>query len=144
VTACGRAGKFLCTRRQLRSFLALSPEPFSRPEAWVRGLCPRRLRRWWRPAPASSGTRRAASKPLPDARALAVWTSEGEVLGRIRGDEVSAVEPGAIAVAPADFRHPLLGFRCCIDARLQSAFEPLPRDPQRVRTEVDDVPIVGR
>ena len=83
-------------------------------------------------------------QPPPDARALAVWTSEGEVLGRIRGDEVSAVEPGAVAVAPADFSHPLLGFRCCIDARLQSAFEPLPRDPQRVRTEVDDVPIVGR
>lgn len=144
VTACGRAGKFLCTRRQLRSFLASSPEPFSRPEAWVRGLVPTSTAPVVEASAGFQWDEARGERPLPDARALAVWTSEGEVLGRIRGDEVSAVEPGAVAVAPADFRHPLLGFRCCIDARLQSAFEPLPRDPQRVRTEVDDVPIVGR
>ncbi len=141
--ACGRAGKFLCPRRVLRGIIPGLPGELDRfPHVWARGLAPtstatleaRRTGFSW-DEPTTTG--------MPDTIAsVAVWTAEGDVLGRIRGDEV--LSNALAAAAPIDdpnLRHALLGFRCCIDARLYTAFQPFPLDPQRIRAEVEDVPL---
>lgn len=141
--ACGRAGKFLCPRRVLRGLIpGRAGEGATFPPVWARGLAPtssvaveptRDGLKWEEPSEVG----------MPDtAGSVAVWTAEGDILGRIRGDEVLANDLTAAApIEDPEFRHVLLGFRCCIDARLYSAFQPFPLDPDRIRTEVDDVPL---
>lgn len=141
--ACGRAGKFLCPRRVLRGLIpGLAGELSSFPPVWARGLAPTSTAAL---EPTRSGFRweEPSTTGMPDiAGSVAVWTAEGDILGRIRGDEVMANDLSAAApIEDADFAHVLLGFRCCIDARLYTAFQPFPQDPQRVRAEVEDVPL---
>lgn len=67
------------------------------------------------------------------------------ILGRIEGDQASSgVLTPLSPVLDQSFKHPLLGFRCCIHAKMREAFQPLPPDPERIREEEDDVPIAGR
>lgn len=141
--ACGRAGKFLCPRRILRGLIPGLPGELDLfPPVWVAGL-----------APTSTATLEAkrsgfswdepTDTGMPDTvGSVAVWTAEGDLLGRIRGDEVLSNNLAAAApIEDPGLKHPLLGFRCCIDARLYSAFQPFPLDPKRIRTEVEDVPL---
>lgn len=167
VEACGRAGKILCDSDELRgiaptdgwyvngsvrfdetAITALSPtsdvkkvahrfDPLNPYDMLLRG--------------------ETGQPPFPDTTgSVAYWTASPVrqdkyedpliplVLGRLEADYAVG---GYLLTAPvldADFKHPLLGFRCCIDARMRDAFGPLPEDPTRVRKEVPDVPIAER
>lgn len=159
VEACARAGKFLCNYDELRAIAPASENlgTTTYDEAAIEALSPtsavtevphdfERVNRYdpprgKRPYPESSGS-------------VAFWTSSAEpddktvdpsiphVLGRIVGTRVSG---GVLTVAPVldpEYKHPLLGFRCCINARMRSAFEALPPDPGKSRESEDmEVPL---
>lgn len=167
VQACGRAGKFLCDSDALRSIApidgwaadgtvrfdetamdALVPtsdakrvahrfdvlNPFDMVVAGDTGKppFPDTLGQvaYWTVSPPTDDNRRDPSIPL--------------VLGRLESDYAVS---GFLRVAPVldeAFKHPLLGFRCCIDARMREAFVPLSKDPNRKRKEEPDVPIAAQ
>lgn len=161
VEACSRAGKFLCTSDELRAIapssagltqvvfdeteiVALSPtsdvtsvpHQFGRLNRYDLLRTPERL-----VYPESSGSVAyfTASPKFDD---KSVDPTIPLLLGRVAGD---AVAGGVLKTAPVldpEYKHPLVGFRCCINAKMRSAFEPLPRDPRKVRAQEDgEVPI---
>ena len=159
VEGCARAGKFLCNYDELRAIApaAESLGTTTYDEAAIEALSPtsavtevphdfERVNRY---DPASG------KRPYPESSgSVAYWTSSAEpddktvdpsipyVLGRIVGTRVSG---GVLTVAPVldpQYKHPLLGFRCCINARMRSAFEALPADPDKARESEDmEVPL---
>jgi hypothetical protein len=143
--ACGRAGMFLCERRVLRTLPEWNIDPFGPgfDTTWITALSPTEE---GDPAdalePISLLEERAAVAFPDTSGSVAVWTLEGYVRGRILGAAVQSGGPDPVAIVrDPSFRHPLLGFRCCVDARVQDLFEALPPDPALIRAEVDDVPI---
>lgn len=167
VRACGRAGKVLCNLDQLRAITpiagldaggriqfdttrieALSPtndvtELPHRFDALNRYDMMVSLKTGKPAYPESTGS-------------VAFWTASSELedkdrdpriplmVGRIEGD---TAQGGILFPAPVldpEYRHPLLGFRCCIDAKLRGAFETLPQDPRAVREREDEeVPLAA-
>ncbi len=161
--ACGRAGKFLCDWDVLRAITPASPalgtvtwdmtsisalSPTSDVEHVdnrLEALNPYdmviNLKTGQPPFPESTGS-------------VAFWTivppkdegyhdpQDAYVSGALTDDEAVGGYARAAPVNASSYKHPLLGFRCCIDAKMRTAFEALGQDPKRVREEEDpDVPI---
>lgn len=163
VEACSRAGKFLCTSDELAA-IAPSSSALGQPvfdETEIVALSPtsdatavpHQFARLDRQDLVQSPDKIAYPE---SSGSVAYWTSSPKLddkdvdptipllLGRISGD---AVAGGVLTTAPVldpDYKHPLVGFRCCINARMRSAFEPLPRDPRKVREREDEeVPLAN-
>ncbi len=163
VEACSRAGKFLCNSDELRaigpatesigsihfddaSIEALSPtsavtevpnqfQPLNRYDLFTNG------NRIAYPESAGSVAYWTAS---PKADDKTVDPTIPLLLGRISGDSVVGGELTTTPVLDPEYKHPLVGFRCCINAKMRAAFEPLPRDPSRVRDHEDEeVPLAS-
>ena len=161
--ACGRAGKFLCDWSALKAItatvqgtpgfvtfdttaveavprngpetgLANRTEPLNPVDMQIAGLTGK---------PAFPETRASVAffTTVPIEDADDVDPRSAYVLGAISGPKVA----GGVArqaPVPADFKHPLVGFRCCADARLRDAFPALPASPTRVRPSPDaEVPL---
>lgn len=167
VEACGRAGKFLCDSDSLRSIAPIdgwwADGTIRFDETAIDALVPtsdaKRVEHRFEPLnPFDMVVRGDTGKPpFPDVLGqVAYWTvspttddderdpSIPLVLGRLESDYAVS---GFLRVAPVldeGFKHPLLGFRCCIDARMREAFVPLSKDPSRKRKEEPDVPIAGQ
>ena len=162
--ACGRAGKFVCNYDVLKLIAPTGGEFQNRilfdetaidavPKNNGETVVPNRLTavnpydmviagNTGKP-PFPESTRSVAyfaSAPLKDDRY--VDETQAFVLGAIAGGRAIG---GYLVAQPAPepaFKHPLLGFRCCIDARMRTAFEPLGTDPGRVRPAPDgEVPL---
>lgn len=165
IEACGRAGKFLCNAEELQGIAPIASSgarvEFDRtaitelePTSSVTSVPPR----FDRLNPYDMLIREETGKPpFPETiGGPAYWTASPErqdkeqdpsiplVLGQLDGDEAISGVLTTSPVLDSSFRHPLLGFRCCIHAKMRSAFAPLPPDPTRIREEEDDVPIAGR
>ncbi|WP_156339210.1 hypothetical protein [Chondromyces crocatus] len=163
IGACGRAGKFLCDSDELRALAPLSSTSATGvefDETAITALSPTSdvtsLPHRFDPLnPYDMVIRGDTGKPpYPESTgSVAFWTAspvreDNEkdpsiplILGRLSKDTAIG---GVLRMSPVldpAFRHPLLGFRCCINAKMRSAFEPLPADPSRIRQEEDDVPI---
>lgn len=160
--ACGRAGKFLCdktTASRLASVKASvsANRIYSFHTDAIDALHPtgpeishpdQRPLGYYDPDFAEPG--------FPDTvGSVAIWASEDNrniisydqprgtpyVVGAIYGDLAISGITTPSRMDDADFRHPLLGFRCCLDARLLDVFEPLPPNEEHVLSETPDVPI---
>lgn len=164
VEACGRAGKFLCDADSLRAIAPIdgwwADGTIRFDETAIDALVPtsddKRVAHRFDPLnPFDMVVAGDTGKPpFPDALGqVAYWAvspptddnardpSIPLVLGRLESDYVVS---GFLRVAPVleeTFKHPLLGFRCCIDARMREAFTTLSKDPNRKRKEEPDVPI---
>lgn len=88
--------------------------------------------------------------PFPESTAsVAFWTvvpeKDDQYVDELAPQMIGSISDGKaiggylvrVPVTVEGFKHPLLGFRCCIDAKLRAAFEPLARDPSRVRAGAD-------
>jgi hypothetical protein len=151
---CARAGKYLC---DIRTYQVIGPSRLDgrgAPEVPISEL-----------SPTSAVTEVPDQKgplfppattpvPLPETDAsIAYWAFSRDdddwslydetthlVFGRLTTDTATL----GVSYAPMfddAFRHPLLGFRCCIDPRLDGAFEELPPDPRYLRDDLEPVPI---
>lgn len=142
--ACGRAGKFLCERRVLYSIyrLAIAPWGADIDARWIDRLHPTSAE----PIPVYAEPLlyyQHLGDPYPDAGgSVPVWTAEGYIMGRLLDTVAQSGDPTSVAPPlQRDFKHPLLGFRCCLEARLQGVFDPLQPDPSLIREEEDHVPV---
>ncbi len=164
IEACGRAGKFLCDADEVRAIApiaglagdgsvlydetaidALVPtsdveevshrfDPINTFDMVIAGETGKPAFpdtvgsvAYWTVSPAVDDQSRDPSIPL--------------VVGRLEADYAVG---GILRLTPVlddGFKHPLLGFRCCINARMRDAFVALPKAPNRVRKEEPDVPI---
>ncbi len=161
--ACGRAGKFLCDWAALKAIsatlqgtpgfvnfdttaveavprngpetsMASRTDPLNAVDMQIAGLTGK---------PAFPETRASVAfftiVPIDDADEIDPRSAY--VLGAISGPKVASGVARQAAV-PADFKHPLVGFRCCSDARLRDAFPALGASPTRVRPAPDpEVPL---
>ncbi len=165
VAACGRAGKLLCNRDELRAIAPIGASTASGVgfiDTSIDALSPTSdvtqvAHRFDRLNPVDMVIRQETGKPpFPESvGSVAYWTISPEredndhdpgvplLLGQLRGDRVAGGVLETDPVTDFELRHPLVGFRCCVNARLRSAFEPLPQDPSRVREEEPDVPIAS-
>jgi hypothetical protein len=167
VEACGRAGKFLCDSDELRGIAPIegwSADGSVRfDETPITALVPtsdvkKVAHRFDALNPYDMVIRGETGKPpFPDtAGSVAYWAASPIrddkysdpsiplVLGRLEADYAIGGYLRTAPVLDADFKHPLLGFRCCVNARMREAFPPLPRDPNRVRKEEPNVPVAER
>lgn len=166
IEACGRAGKFLCDSDALRAIAPINgffgDGTIRYDETAIDALVPtaERTKVAHRFDPLNAFDMVIAGEtgkpPFPDTVGqVAYWaasppTDDNDrdptiplVLGRLESDYAVS---GYLRVAPVlddGFKHPLLGFRCCINARMRGAFESLPEDPKRIRKEDPDVPIAS-
>lgn len=165
VEACGRAGKFLCNSEELQGIAPIAGiEGGSGRVLWdetaISALYPTGPEtsvphRFDRLNPYDMVIRGDTGKPpFPESTgSVAYWTSSPVrndkdrdpsiplLIGRLTADQAVG---GVLTTAPVldeGYRHPLLGFRCCIHAKMREAFEPLSPDPSYIREEEDDVPI---
>ncbi len=164
IEACGRAGKFLCDADELRAIAPIAgfggDGSVLYDETAIDALVPTSDTEEvsHRFDPINSFDMVIAGQtgkpPFPDTvGSVAYWTVSPTredqsrdpaiplVLGRLEADYAVS---GVLRVTPvldSDFKHPLLGFRCCINAQMRDAFAALPNDPNRVRKEEPDVPI---
>ncbi len=167
VTACGRAGKFLC---DVTAEKIIGPTPRNSSmgsDPWIFDAAT--ITKLRATGPETSVPHRfdavlpadalvnAGTPQYPDTSgSVAVWGSSPEafdksqdpriplVIGRIRGD---AVQSGYLVQSPvldASYKHPLLGFRCCINAKMRSAFGPIAPNEKYLRAQEDNVSIEGR
>lgn len=165
IEACGRAGKFLCNAEELQGIapIAGTGQSVEFDRTAIGELQPTSSdtsvpHRFDRLNPNDMLIRgETGQPPFPETiGGPAYWTASPVrrdkeqdpsiplVLGQLDGDRAIS---GVLTTSPVldpSFRHPLLGFRCCIHAKMRSAFGPLPPDPARMREEEDDVPIAGR
>ncbi len=165
ISACGRAGKVLCNASELA---AIAPTAGTYADGSVRfdetaisALSPTSAvteiaHRFDRLNPYDMVIRGETGKPaFPETTgSVAYWTSSPEtfdnerdpriplLLGKLEGD---AAVSGVLTTSPVldpEFRHPLLGFRCCIHAKMRDAFDALPEDPRAARdSEDEEVPL---
>lgn len=157
--ACGRAGKFLCDWDALKAITAIAPSApgFVTFDSTTIEALPRNgpetsmASRTDPLNPVDMLIRGETGKPaFPETRASAAsftivpTDNEDEadprvayVLGAVSGKKVASgvARQGAV---PQDFKHPLVGFRCCSDARVRDAFPALAPSPSRVRPTVDE------
>jgi len=160
--ACGRAGKFLCDKTTAARLVPISPAAMgNRTHSYytdaIDALYPtgpetshsdQRTLGYWDPDYAEPG--------FPDTvGSVAIWAAEDAryvvshelpretpyIVGALYEDIAISGIGRASRMDDADFRHPLLGFRCCLDARLVDVFEPLPPSDDYLLPEPPDVPI---
>jgi hypothetical protein len=162
--ACGRAGKFLCDNDVLKlitptggdqggriayDLTAIDAVPRNGPETQVAH----------RYDPANPYdmviTGNTGKPPFPDStRSVAFWSivpekdasyvdeREPYVTGALADGKAVGGYTVSSPVTKDGFKHPLLGFRCCINAKMRSAFTALAQDPRRVRSGPDpEVPL---
>lgn len=143
--ACGRAGRFLCSSEIL---MPITPNAGVGIHA-AEDVQPRAFL-----TPTSTETVRDQTKkilglisdtseaPFPDMIGrVAYWTADHMIKGHLRDEMVDGLGRGLTPMPDLGYRHPLLGFRCCIDARMRTALEPFPNDPALVQEQEDDVPL---
>lgn len=161
--ACGRAGKFLCDWDVIRAITPATPA-FGAVE-WdmtkIRALSPtsdvekvkNRLEALNPYDMVIEG--KTGQPPFPESTgSVAFWTlvppkddgyhdpQDSYVSGMLTDTEAVGGFARAAPVNDSSYKHPLLGFRCCVDAKMRTAFDALGHDPKRVRDEEDpDVPI---
>lgn len=163
VQACGRAGKFLCNADELRAIAPIKSNDFGTvqfDETAISALAPTSEQasvepRFDRLNPVDMIIAGQTGKPpFPEAvGSVAYWTYSPErldryqdpdvplLLGRLLADSVQGGVLDTVPVTDAAFAHPLVGFRCCINARMRSAFTEVSVNPELVREEAPDVPI---
>jgi hypothetical protein len=156
--ACGRAGKFLCDYDTLKAITpvkqglgtptydttAIASLPQTGPETAVQSRLDA-LNPYDMVATISTG-----KPPFPEStRSVAFWAvvppkddqyvdeTAPYVIGSISGDKAIGGVLIPVGIGDAEYRHPLLGFRCCIDAKMRSSFVPLAADPARRRAAPD-------
>lgn len=154
--ACARAGKYLC---DVRTYQVIGPSPLdpaTPPERPISALeptsdvteLPDQRKPLFPPA--------VSAVPFPEsAGSIAYWAFSRDdddwsdysdtthlIFGRLTSATATS-SSSSVAMFDDAFRHPLLGFRCCIDPRLDGAFEALPPDPDLVRTDLEPVPIAA-
>jgi hypothetical protein len=166
VEACSRAGRFLCNSDELRAIAPIKGEFMGAPqydETAISALSPTSDQteiepRLQRLNPVDMVVRGDTGKPpFPETTgSIAYWTYSPPrlddeqdpdiplLLGRLSGDSAVGGFLQTSPVLDESFTHPLVGFRCCINARMRTAFEPLGKDPQRVLEEEPEVPIEGQ
>lgn len=164
--ACGRAGKFLCdydviklitptggveggSGRILFDTTQITSVPRNGPETQV-------AHRFDAVNAYDMVIAGATGKPpFPEStKSVAFWTVAPEkddqyvderepyVTGTISGGIAIGGYTVSTPVAKDGFKHPLLGFRCCINAKMKDAFTPLATDPARRRAAPDsEVPL---
>lgn len=159
--ACGRAGKFLCDSDVLQlvtptrgvaggsgSVLFFDTAIDAVPRNSDVASVPNRLDDVNPYDMLISGN--TGKPPFPESTgSVAFWTVVPEkddqyvderaphMTGAISGDRAIGGFPIRAPVSTPGYRHPLLGFRCCINAKMRAAFEPLARDPARLRGAPD-------
>jgi len=167
VQACGRAGKFLCNSDELRAIapidsIAGGSGAVVFDETAITALAPTSdvtsvAHRFERLNPVDMLIAQQTGKPpFPETTgSVAYWSSSPERLDRYSDPDVPLmlgrlVADGAVGgylltspVTDEEFSHPLLGFRCCINARMRSAFKAVDARDSYVREEEPDVPIQG-
>ena len=156
--ACGRAGKFLCDYDSLKAITpvtqglgkpiydttAIDALPQNGAETAIASRLDA-LNPYDMVATLSTG-----KPPFPEStRSVAFWASSPEkddqyvdetasyVIGSISGDKAIGGVTAPVGIGTPDYKHPLLGFRCCIHAKMRSAFVPLADDPARRRASPD-------
>lgn len=163
VQACGRAGKFLCNADELRAIAPIKSNAFGSvqfDESAISALSPTSQQegvasRFDRLNPVDmiiSG--KTGQPPFPEAvGSVAFWTYSPErldayqdpdvplLLGRLVADSAIGGVLDTTPVTEGSFTHPLVGFRCCINARMRSAFTEVNPNPALVREEAPNVPI---
>ncbi len=148
VLACGRAGKFLCSRKTL-NLLGESTGGagyYKQTVKTIYALEPTSSLADVRDQPEGANTHERESMQVvyPESLGLSYWTDEGKVFGTLSdGSSSNGTIMSTDAVPAAGFKHPLLAFRCCFDSRFEGAFERLAPDPSRVRSDLPPVPIAG-
>lgn len=141
--ACGRAGKFLCSSNTLRALVPFSSDPRASVSPPVAALSPTSAATDYPEQDKPLWASQRATPEFPDVvGGIPVWTGDGEILGRVQSALVEVTAEATPIHDPA-FEHPLVGFRCCIDARIETAFEPFAEDPQFIRSEPVEVPIAS-
>lgn len=165
VEACGRAGKFLCDSDQLRAIapiagIAGGSGEVLYDETAITALSPTSdatavAHRFDQLNPVDMMISQKTGKPpFPESTgSVAYWTYSPERLdryndpdvpllfGRLQADSAVGGYLQSTPVLDEQYSHPLLGFRCCINARMRSAFEPVKVDDRYLREEEPDVPI---
>ena len=156
--ACGRAGKFLCDYDSLKAITpvtqgigtplydttAIDALPQNSATTAVASRLDA-LNPYDMVATISTG-----KPPFPEStRSVAFWAVAPEkddqyvdetapyVIGSISGDKAIGGVIAPVGIGVAEYKHPLLGFRCCIHAKMRSAFVPLADDPARRRASPD-------
>ncbi len=155
--ACGRAGKMLCDVQVLR-VIGPSAEPGTgRQDEPVKALSPTGPETSFPNHPEPIDPNFGGEWEFPETRdSIAVWGApesrkEGEIypadqpliFGTLSADGSSGQATREAPVRDKAFQHPLLGFRCCIDSRLDGVLDPFPLDPGRVLEKEPNVPISG-
>jgi hypothetical protein len=158
LAACGRAGKYICDQRVHLTIGGPVDYVNRRVDQFVSRLEPTGPETSVADETDTKFPPAASREPYPDTvNGIATWSSVHPdsawneyprdarvVYGRLTLETSSRAGSNAgVPIFDANFKHPLLGFRCCIDARLDGAFEPLPPDPKRIRDDLGPVPIVG-
>lgn len=157
--ACGRAGKFLCDYDVLKAITPTTPglgradfdltTISALPQNSLDTSVPNRLDPLNPYDMVINGY--TGMPPFPEStKSVAFWSTlpgkddkdrdetAAYLIGSISGDQ--AIGGNIIASAVSDqenLRHPLIGFRCCILAKMKPAFEPLGRDPKLMRPTID-------
>lgn len=159
--ACGRAGKFLCDKITASRLAPVGKTNGTRIFSYFTDAIDK-LR------PTGPETSHPDQRPLgyydpdfaepgfPDTvGSIAAWALEDSrsivneeepsdtpyIVGALYGELAISGVSYASRMDEAELRHPLLGFRCCLDARLLDVFEPLPPDESRILSEEPTVPI---
>ncbi|HEX2872933.1 MAG TPA: hypothetical protein VHP33_16845 [Polyangiaceae bacterium] len=168
VEACGRAGKFLCDSDQLRAIapiagIAGGSGEVLYDETAIEALSPTSdvsaiAHRFDQLNPVDMMiSQKTGQPPFPESTgSVAYWTYSPERLdryndpdvpllfGRLQADSAVGGYLQSTPVLDDQYSHPLLGFRCCINARMRGAFEPVKVDDRYLREEEPDVPIQDR
>lgn len=161
--ACGRAGKYLCDKTTASRLVVVGPpRRINRIYDYLTDAIT--ALRPTGPELSHPDQRRLgyfdphfADPAFPDTvGSVAVWTTEDifevtshdmprdtpYIVGALYDDFAISGVAQPSRMDEADFQHPLLGFRCCLDARLLDVFEALPPDERHILPEEPDVPIM--
>ncbi len=135
--ACGRAGKFLCEGDMLNRLADAEAIRASVPIVAV----PRTSDVVTIPEQPDINFGESSAYAFPESIShIVVWAADQTLRGAV-SQKGGLIHTASIPIYDYNFKHPLVGFRCCIDARLQDAFDAFAPDAGRIQDEVDNVPI---
>lgn len=163
VAACGRAGKFLCDSRVYNIITPVLSEgtelvqfDMTTIDAVPRNSAQTTVANRLEPVSEDGQLRGLSGKPpYPESTgSVAFWTTVAPkddayfdenspfISGSISGNKAIGGYARKQPLPVEGYKHPLLGFRCCLPAKMKGAFVPLNRDPSRVRKGPDpEVPL---